>query len=72
VAGRVAGTRPNDATRVAVMLARRYGATLVRLLNRTAAGRHLARVGLSADIAFCAKRDIHSAVPRYHERRITL
>jgi 2-phosphosulfolactate phosphatase len=43
-----------------------------RELARTAAGRQLRDIGLSADIAFCAQEDRHDVVPVLEEHRLRL
>ncbi len=62
----------NDAGAAAVALAGRYGADLVAMLERTAAGRQLIEAGLGEDLAFCATVDRHGVVPELHDRQITL
>ncbi len=36
----------------------------IKLLARTAAGQHLARLGMGSDVALCAELDTHDLVPR--------
>lgn len=65
-------TRFNDAAITAMLMAGRYENSLERALRRTAAGRRLAELGRSADIAFCAQVDRYDQVPIVRERRVTL
>jgi 2-phosphosulfolactate phosphatase len=62
----------NDAARAAALLARRFGDRLPEFLPRTAAGRHLVRMGRRDEVEFCATRDRYEQVPRVQDRRITL
>jgi 2-phosphosulfolactate phosphatase len=70
---RAAGARfrGNDAARVALRLAG-SGPVSAEALARTAAGRRLRQVGLSADIAFCAVEDRHDLVPVLDGHRLRL
>ena len=59
--------RLDDASLAAATLWRTVSsdpATRVELLVRTAAGRHLTRLGMGSDVALCAELDTHDLVPR--------
>ena len=43
-----------------------------RMMERTAAGRHLTEIGRAEDLAFCAQLDRTTVVPRYRDRKITV
>jgi 2-phosphosulfolactate phosphatase len=62
----------NDAARAALLLAQRFAGRLPSFLPRTAAGRHLVRLGRHDEIEFCATLDRYDTVPRVQDRRITL
>jgi phosphosulfolactate phosphohydrolase-like enzyme len=62
----------NDGALVAVDLVRRYGDRWERPFSLSAAGRHLARLGMAADVADAAREDAYPVLPVFHDRRITL
>lgn len=62
----------NDAALVAVDLVRRYGARWERPFSLSAGGRHLARLGMGADVVDAAREDAYPVLPVFHDRRITL
>jgi 2-phosphosulfolactate phosphatase len=61
----------NDAAITAVRITTRRPIR-ARELARTAAGRQLRDIDLSADIAFCAQEDRHDVVPVLEEHRLRL
>jgi 2-phosphosulfolactate phosphatase len=63
---------PNDAARTAAWLARRRGAAIERSIARTAAGKHLQRLGRTDEVKYCAQVDRHPRVPAVRDRRVTL
>lgn len=69
-----AGSGPtlNDGAEAALELAGKHMADLQRMLELTAAGRHLVEVGRGEDLAFCAAVDRTDVVPRFRDRKITL
>jgi 2-phosphosulfolactate phosphatase len=62
----------NDAAIAARGLARRHMRDLERMLELTAAGRHLREVGRGDDLSFCASVDRTDAIPRFRDRKLTL
>jgi 2-phosphosulfolactate phosphatase len=64
--------RLDDGARAAVALATRNAGNLTAILQRTAAGRALRRLGRNEDIAYCAQLDVHTAVPVFEQHRIEL
>lgn len=62
----------NDAAVAAGELAAEHAGDLQRMLELTAAGRHLVEVGRGEDLAFCASVDRTDVVPRFSDRKITL
>lgn len=62
----------NDGAAAARALAGRHMRDLERMLELTAAGRHLVEVGRREDLAFCATVDRTDAIPRFRDRMITL
>lgn len=74
VAGVLDGSRSraglNDAARAALDLVRRYRDRWQRPFVLSAAGRHLAGIGLGADVAEAARQDRYPVLPQLHDRRI--
>ncbi len=70
---KVSGVVPElgDAGRTTVELAQRFELT-EDFLKSTAAGRALVDVGLEADLAFCARMNLHHVVPEMQDRIIRL
>jgi 2-phosphosulfolactate phosphatase len=62
----------NDGALAARALAARHMRDLERMLELTAAGRHLVEVGRGEDLAFCAAVDRTDVIPRFRDRKITL
>lgn len=62
----------NDGAVAARALASRHMRDLERMLELTAAGRHLREVGRGEDLAFCAALDRTDVIPRFRDRKITL
>lgn len=77
-AGRIArhvrdlGGRPqgNDALRAALKLS--SSQVTARSLGQTAAGRRLEEIGRHDDLVFCARENVHDAVPVLDEHRVRL
>lgn len=61
----------NDGALAALDLVRRYGARWERPLTISAAGRQLAALGRSADVADAARQDAYPVLPVLRDRRIT-
>lgn len=59
-----------DAARAAALLAAATEPS-VEVLERTAAGRALAEIGLAADLEICAQVDRHAVVPRMRDGALT-
>ena len=62
----------NDAALAALDLVRRYGDTFLRPFSYSAAGRHLARLGMADDVRDAARLDAYPVLPQFHDRRLTL
>jgi 2-phosphosulfolactate phosphatase len=62
----------NDAAEAALAVADRHADRLARMLERSAAGRHLEGIGRGEDLAFCAQVDRTDVVPRFRDRKLTL
>ncbi len=60
----------NDAGLASVDLVRRYGVRWERPLRLSAAGRHLASIGLAADVTDAARQDRYPTLPQFHDRRV--
>jgi 2-phosphosulfolactate phosphatase len=61
----------NDAALAALDLVRRYGERWDRPLRLSAAGRHLAEIGLVADVIEAGREDRYPSLPQFHDRRIS-
>jgi 2-phosphosulfolactate phosphatase len=74
VAAALAGSRSrrglNDAARASLDLVRRYRDRWERPLALSAAGRHLAAIGMGGDVAEAALEDRYPVLPVFHDRRI--
>lgn len=71
--GRRRSTRGlNDAAIASLALVRQYGKGWGRPLAESAAGRHLATIGLAEDLAAAAAEDAAPVLPLCAERRVTL
>ena len=70
-AGQSSSVETDDASKAALALARSYEVD-AQLLQRTAAGDALVKVGLEADLKRCADVDRHALVPEMKERIIRL
>lgn len=64
--------RLDDAGRAAITLAGRSHGDVATILQRSAAGRALRRIGHGEDIAFCSQVDRHDVVPVFEQHRIEL
>jgi 2-phosphosulfolactate phosphatase len=62
----------NDGANAARALAGRHMTNLQRMLELTAAGRHLVSVGRGEDLPFCATLDRTDVIPRFRDRKISL
>lgn len=61
----------NDGARAAIALANEFGIG-VPMFELSAGGQGIIEAGLTEDLPFCAKVDVHDIVPVLHERTITL
>jgi len=61
----------NDAAHAAMLIDKKYGTNLKRLLKSSAHGLALVEAGFEDDLAVCADVDAYSVVPVYQERQIT-
>jgi 2-phosphosulfolactate phosphatase len=61
----------NDAAQAAMLIDKKYGSNLKRLLRLSAHGTALGDAGFADDLAVCAERDAHPVVPVYQDRQIT-
>jgi 2-phosphosulfolactate phosphatase len=61
----------NDAAQAAMLLHRKFGANIKRLLRSSSHGAALAEAGFADDLAACADIDSHNVVPVYQDRQIT-
>ena len=61
----------NDAAQAAMLIDRKYGTNIKKLVRSTAHGIALAAAGFSEDLAVCADVDSHAVVPVYQDRQIT-
>ena len=61
----------NDAAQAALVLNKKYGTNLKRLLNASAHGKALIEAGFGNDIAACAELNAYAVLPVYQDRQIT-
>jgi 2-phosphosulfolactate phosphatase len=61
----------NDAAHAAMLIDKKFGSNLKRLLKTSMHGVALAEAGFEADLVACADLDAHQVVPLYQERQIT-
>jgi 2-phosphosulfolactate phosphatase len=61
----------NDAAQAAMLIDKKFGANLKRLLRTSVHGVALSEAGFGADLEACAEVDSHSVVPVYQDRQIT-
>jgi 2-phosphosulfolactate phosphatase len=71
VSRRLTGVKLNDAAHAAVLIDKKYGDNLDRLLGASEHGHALKEAGFGEDIAACAKLDTHPVIPLYQDRQIT-
>jgi 2-phosphosulfolactate phosphatase len=64
--------RLDDGARAAITLAARSHGDAAAILQRSAAGRALRRIGRGEDIQFCSQVDRHAVVPVFEQHRIEL
>lgn len=69
--GAVAPESLNDAARLALIIAERFGADPEPFLRGSDHGRRLAALGLEADIVFCSRVGVSSCVPEARDGTIT-
>lgn len=62
----------NDAARVGLALAERYGSDPLACLEESSHGRALRALGFGADLEWCARVDELDLLPFYHDEQITL
>jgi 2-phosphosulfolactate phosphatase len=61
----------NDAAQAAMLIDRKFGRTLRKLVSTSAHGAALAEAGFAEDLAACIKVDSVPVVPIYQDRQIT-
>jgi 2-phosphosulfolactate phosphatase len=61
----------NDAAQAAMLIDKKYGTNVKRLLKSSAHGLALIEAGFEDDIAVCADVDSYPVLPVYQERQIT-
>jgi len=61
----------NDAAQAALVLNKKYGTNLKRLLGASAHGKALVEAGFGDDLAACAELNAYAVVPVYQDRQIT-
>lgn len=61
----------NDAAQAAMLIDKKFGSNLKRLLRTSTHGSALADAGFAADLVVCAELDSHAVVPVYQDRQIT-
>lgn len=61
----------NDAAQAAILIDKKYGTNIKRLLRSSAHGLALIEAGFEDDIAICADVDSYPVLPVYQDRQIT-
>ena len=61
----------NDAAQAAILIDKKYGKSVKKLLRSCAHGAALAEAGFGDDLAACAEVDAYPVVPVYQDRQIT-
>jgi 2-phosphosulfolactate phosphatase len=61
----------NDAAHAAMLIDKKYGTNIKRLLKASAHGQALIEAGFEGDIAVCADVDSYPVLPVYQDRQIT-
>jgi phosphosulfolactate phosphohydrolase-like enzyme len=61
----------NDAAQAAMLIERKFGRTLKKLVSTSVHGAALAEAGFGADLAACVKVDSVPVVPIFQDRQIT-
>lgn len=61
----------NDAAQAAMLIDKKFGSSLKKLLNTSAHGAALAEAGFGDDLVACAKVDSVPVIPVYQDRQIT-
>src|SRR5688572_18839872 len=61
----------NDAAQAAMLIDKKFGSNLKRLLRMSSHGMALIEAGFADDIAACAELDAYPVVPVYQDRQIT-
>jgi 2-phosphosulfolactate phosphatase len=61
----------NDAAHAAMLIDKKYGTNIKRMLKASAHGQALIEAGFEEDIAVCAGVDTYPVIPVYQERQIT-
>jgi 2-phosphosulfolactate phosphatase len=64
-------TEINDAAQAAMLIDKKFGASLKRLFKASTHGATLAEAGFGDDLELCAEVDSYSVVPVYQDRQIT-
>lgn len=71
VSRRLVHVQMNDAAVASVLIDRRYGENILRLLSVSAHGKALRDAGLGEDLAVCAALDTYPVIPVYQDRQVT-
>jgi 2-phosphosulfolactate phosphatase len=61
----------NDAAQAAMLIDKKFGSNLKRLLRMSAHGTALAEAGFADDLTICGELDAHPVVPVFQDRQIT-
>jgi 2-phosphosulfolactate phosphatase len=61
----------NDAAQAAILIDKKFGTNITRMLKSTDHGRMLVEAGFADDLAVCADVDSYAVLPVYQDRQIT-
>jgi 2-phosphosulfolactate phosphatase len=71
IAKRLSAVTFNDGAQAAMLIYKKYGENILRLLEASAHGRALKEAGFGDDLPVCAGIDTHAVLPVYQDRQIT-
>ena len=71
VSRRLVNVQLNDAAVAGVLIDRRYGENILRLLSVSSHGKALRDAGFGDDLAACAALDSYPVIPVYQDRQVT-
>jgi 2-phosphosulfolactate phosphatase len=71
IAKRLNGVKMNDGAQACVLIDKKYGENIKKVLDASDHGRLLKEAGFEDDLAYCARVDAHAVLAIYQDRQIT-